>query len=69
MFRSLNVTEFILGCQYISVTCDKFHLYGKPQFKGQGPVNLRIQGSLLQLQAIESETFFSQLRFSSLHKF
>ena len=44
LFYSLNVIECTLGCQYISVTLYLLQTNpsGKPLFKGQGSVNLKL---------------------------
>ena len=44
MFHSLNVIEYRLRCQYISVNYTGLKLYSsvKPLFKDQGPVNLSL---------------------------
>ena len=42
LFHSLNIIEYTLGCQCISVTSYLLQIYSskKPLFKGQGAVNL-----------------------------
>lgn len=50
MFHSLNVIEYRLRCQYISVNYTGLKLYSsvKPLFKDQGPVNLSLNTCYIQ---------------------